>query len=345
MILEDRDAERNWNLLIDLTEKWPGEVSKPAFIQFLTKGFISQERPGGFTAFMFSPLRKNKQGKKVRKRNLRNVLGKSSEVDEEDLEYYAKNDFYIPKSVYVGKVQIQMAVRTLDLLTNHKSIALDGFRYGLEFLDGCQNTFHEEQKKNEMFMARYVNLLDTAFQNFSLELASLHTDRNSIRRAQSSLRGKMSDNIKRIMRDIDYDVMPNLPLPPRLTEHDRNAGGGKKGKSKDHREKDHESDSERQDNPSWWKQNPSPLTEWAIPSGSKFPDYFDPGSAKGQVNLARLPRVKHHNTKIKLKRNLCAKSQSMGECKPGCNLAHILPAKLHDNAPKEAGIAFKEAYS
>jgi hypothetical protein len=70
--------------------------------------------------------RKNKQGKKDRKRNLRNVLGKSSEVDEEDLEYYAKNDFYIPKSVYEGEVQIEMAVRTLNLLTNHKSIASDG---------------------------------------------------------------------------------------------------------------------------------------------------------------------------------------------------------------------------
>jgi hypothetical protein len=55
------------------------------------------------------------------------------------------------------------------------------------------------------------------------------------------------------MRDIDYHVMPNLPLPPRLTEQDRNTGGGKKGKARDHREKDHESDSERQDSPSWWK--------------------------------------------------------------------------------------------
>jgi hypothetical protein len=48
---------------------------------------------------MFSPPRKNKQGKRDRKRNLRNVLGKSSEVDDKDLEYYAKNDLYIPKSV------------------------------------------------------------------------------------------------------------------------------------------------------------------------------------------------------------------------------------------------------
>jgi hypothetical protein len=70
MILEDRDVERNWDLLIGLTEKWPGGISKPTFIQFLTKGFISQERPGGFTAFMFSPPRKNKQGKKDRKRIL-----------------------------------------------------------------------------------------------------------------------------------------------------------------------------------------------------------------------------------------------------------------------------------
>jgi hypothetical protein len=60
-----------------------------------------------------------------------------------------------------------MAVRTLDLLTNHKSIASDGYRYGLEFLDGHRNTFHEEQEKDKMSMTRYVNLLDTAFQNFS----------------------------------------------------------------------------------------------------------------------------------------------------------------------------------
>jgi hypothetical protein len=99
-----------------------------------------------------------------------------SEVDEEDLEYYAKNDFYIPKSVYEGEVQIQMAVRTLDLLMNHKNSASDGYRYGLEFLDGRRNTFHEEQEKDEMFMTRYVSLLDTAFQNFSSELASFHTD-------------------------------------------------------------------------------------------------------------------------------------------------------------------------
>jgi hypothetical protein len=67
MILEDRDVERNLNLLIDLSEKCPGGISKPTFIQFITKGFISQERPGGFTAFMFSPPRKNKQGRKDRK--------------------------------------------------------------------------------------------------------------------------------------------------------------------------------------------------------------------------------------------------------------------------------------
>ena len=87
------------------------------------------------------------------------------------------------------------------------------------------------------------------------------------------------------------------------------------------------------------------MSEWALPSGAKFQDHFDPGSAKGRVNLARLPRVKHHNTKIKLKRNLCAKYQSMGECKPGCNLAHILPSKLPEDAKKEADLAFKEAYS
>jgi hypothetical protein len=173
---------------------------------------ITREARGIHGIYVF-PTNENKQGKKDRKRNLQNVLGKSSEVEEKDLEYYAKNDFYIPKSVYEGEVQIHMAVKTLDLLTNHKSIASDGYRYGLEFLDGRRKTFHEEQEKDEMFMARYVNLLDTAFENFSSELASFHTDRDPVRMARSSLRGKMSEDIKRIMKDIDYDVMPNLPLP------------------------------------------------------------------------------------------------------------------------------------
>jgi hypothetical protein len=165
-----------------------------------------------------------------------------------------------------------------------------------------------------MFMARYVNLMDTAIQNFSSELASFHTDRDPIRRARSSLRGKMSEDIKRIMRDIDYDVMPNLPLPPRLTEQDRNTGGGKKGKTRDHREKDQESDSERQDSPSWWKKNPSPLSEWALPSGSKFQDSFDPSSVKEHEDQAKaqpLRQVPEHG----------------------------------DDAKKEADLVFKGAYS
>jgi hypothetical protein len=37
--------------------------------------------------------------------------------------------------------------------------------------------------------------------------------------------------------------------------------------------------------------------------------------------------------------------RSMGECKPGCNLAHIPPTKLHDDTKKEADLIFKEAYS
>jgi hypothetical protein len=230
MLLEGRDVERNWNFLMDMTEKWPGGVSKPAFIQFLTKGFVSQERPGSFTAFMFSPPRKNRQGKKDRKRNLRNVLGKTGEVDGEDLEYYAKNDFYIPKSVYEGEIQIQMAVKVLDLMTNRKSIASDGYRYGLEFLHQRRNTFHEEQEKDEMCIARYVNLLDTAFQNFRSELASYHTDPDPVRRARRELRGRMADDIKRIMRDIDYDVLPNVPLAPRLSEQDKILGAQNRGK-------------------------------------------------------------------------------------------------------------------
>jgi hypothetical protein len=240
-----------------------------------------------------------------------------------------------------------MSIKTLDLLTNRKSIASDGYRYGLEFLDRRRNTFHDEQEKDELFMARYVNLLDTAFQNFSSELATFHTDRDPIRRAKTELRNRMSDDIKRIMRDIDYDVMPNLPLPPRLTEQDRpqpNRQGGNKGKERD-KEREATGDNEKQESPQWWKTNPEKVDRWSIPKGSTFKDHFDPGTTEGRVNLARFPRAKHHNSKVKLKRNLCARYQGVGECRPGCNLAHVSPTQMSDEVRSETDKAFKEAYS
>jgi hypothetical protein len=163
-------------------------------------------------------------------------------VDKEDLEYYAKNDFYIPKSVYEGEIQIQMAVKVLNLMTNRKSIASDGYRYGLEFLHQRRNTFHEEQEKDEMCIARYVNLQNTAFQNFSSELASYHTDPDRVRRARRELQGRMTDDIKRIMRDIDYDVLPNLPLPSRLSEQDKIPGAQNRGKGREQSNKERSPD-------------------------------------------------------------------------------------------------------
>jgi hypothetical protein len=79
--------------------KWPGTISKPAFIQFLASGYIGENRPGGFTAFMFSPPQQWHYGKKDAKRSLKNVLGKNGEVDDDDLEFYAQNDLYIPQFI------------------------------------------------------------------------------------------------------------------------------------------------------------------------------------------------------------------------------------------------------
>lgn len=348
LMLEDRDVERNWNLMVDMTEKWPGSISKPAFIQFLTKGFVSQDRPGGFTVFMFGPPKTTTIGKKDRKRNLRNVLGKQGDFDEDDLEFYAKNEFYLPKSVYEAEGQILMAVRTLDLFTHHKSIASDGYRYGLEFLDERRSIFHERQEKDEMFMARYLALLDTAFQNFASKLGTYHEYRDPIDAARDQLRKRMEKDIERIMRDIDYDVFPRLSLPPRLTEQDPSGTGSKKLKTKDRPQPGNNRNSDEPDPaeaPLWWKKNPTPETEWAIPAGKSFRDFFDTTTATGRANLARMPKAKHHSNKVRLRRNICARYQCEGECKASCNLAHTPPSKMSDDITQEVREAFRIAYN
>ena len=310
-------------------------VSKPAVIQFLTKGFVSAERPGGFTAFMFSPPRKLSYGKRDRKRNLRMILGDKREIVEEDLEFYAKNDFYIPRSVHKGELQVQLAIKFLELLTHRQSIATDGYYTGLELLDDYRNDFFDAQEHDKFFMAKFVNLLDTVFRNFNTKLASYHDDRDPIRAARHTLRSKMAIDIKRAMGSMEYGLAPTLPLPPRLLEH---------VDQKDKSPREPSNAKPATDAPEWHTKNPSPDTNWTLPKGKMFRDLFDPSTTVGRANIGRFPRAKHHNPQIKLSRNICIRYQAEGKCRVNCNMSHIPPNKMPPELHKEISSAFQQAY-
>jgi hypothetical protein len=76
-LLGSRNPERQWNLLEDWSRRWPGNISKQGVIQFLSSGYASRTLPGGFTVFMFSPIRRRTPAdKKDRERNIRGTFEK-----------------------------------------------------------------------------------------------------------------------------------------------------------------------------------------------------------------------------------------------------------------------------
>jgi hypothetical protein len=79
-LLSSRVPEKQWNLIEDWSRKWPGLVSKQGVVQFLSSGYASKNLPGGFTVFMFSPLKHRRPtDKKDRVRNIKGTFGKEGE--------------------------------------------------------------------------------------------------------------------------------------------------------------------------------------------------------------------------------------------------------------------------
>lgn len=340
LLLEDKDMERNWNIASDLMCKWAGTMSKPAFIQFLSNGYVGADKPGGLTCFAFSPPRKISYGKKDRKRALRHVLGAKKELEEEDLEFYARYDYYIPQTVAEGELQIKMCLRFLEMMTHPDSIAAQGHYHAIDLLDENRSEFYACQEEDSMFMAKYVNLVDTVFRNFCQRLSHYHDYDQPVRRARRELSNKMREDIDRIMGDINLEMTPILPLPPKLLQ------GGKQGKE---RGSDlavggnSGSGGGTNKSPEWWSKNPCVRDNWVVPEGKKLGDFFNRDTDEGKANRALLPRAKHHNPKISTERGLCMRYQN-GSCAPNCGLSHLPPDRMSPSLIDAMDKAIRQIY-
>jgi hypothetical protein len=112
---------------------------------------------------------------------------------------------------------------------------------------------YEELAKDNMFMARFLHFLDMVFNNFCDDLAEYHTKRSPIESARRCLRGRMKDDIDRVMRDIHHGIIPNLPLPTILSG---NVEDTPKPKDTPSGVKQQPSADAEKKAPAWWSRNP-----------------------------------------------------------------------------------------
>jgi hypothetical protein len=90
--------------------------------------------------------------------------------------------------------------------------------------------------------------------------------------------------------------------------------------------KDEGGTKEKLESPDWWSKNPNPVTEWRIPDGKAYADFFDFKSETLKSNTLGWPRIKSHHPRMKGgKTFLCLKYQCIGSCVAKCGNSHVDP--------------------
>lgn len=339
----DKKATNSLQMVVEQSRNWEGAPSKNGMAGFLTRGFLAEDistEPSGFTVFMMVPIDFiTSSSKSHRIQHLQEVFG-DGKLTEESLKEFSKEQYHVPGDYNQAADQLKSAIRLLDILTGERSVASDGYRRGLRFLVDHRRRFNQALSDDSSFLVRYLYLLDGIFQAFCEKLLihgagktqplhrCRHLDEFQVRKFDSVM-----DNFGTLGQ------RPNLPLPRNLaprTSRDATEKSQPKEKAQGVKEKT----AKRKDEP-WMTTNPSPVTEWKIPSGKTFQDFFGPTS---RGNREGFPTVKHHSRDKDTK--MCLSYQVSGECKHGskCFNAHIDPNKMSNEDRKKAGDRFAAIY-
>jgi hypothetical protein len=346
-ILEDRDSNRAIGEMKTISKRWSGKISEKGILSFLANGYAADdisEAPGGFSIFMFSPLGTNSSSDpKSRILQVRSMFG-STELDEDSIKYFAKNDFYLADNLPGLEEQIYTCIKLLEKLTCKDGIASEGYRHGFEMLGRYKKEFLGLTRMDPLFPVKFAYLLDRAFQNFVLDLGDFHNSEQPILRARRTLKGQQVQDIEAAMSGFKTGSLATLFLPRTLQTEPSSKGdhpskdGGSSGAGGSRQKvvsKTEGADKGKFEPEDWWSKNPSPVTEWKIPVGKTFTDFFDFNKESLKANTMGWPRVKSHDPRKKGKKTyLCLKYQCVGSCSNKCGMTHIDPTKLDEETKK-----------
>ena len=340
-ILEDRDSQRALGEMKSLSKRWTGKISEKGILSFLANGYAADdisEAPGGFSIFMFSPLDSNHSSdQKSRILQVKSMFG-SSELDEDSIKYFAKNDFYLAGNLSGLEEQIFTCIKLLETLTCKSGIASEGYWHGLNMLSRHKREFLGLTSMDPLFPVKFAYLLDRAFQNFVLGLGDYHDKDYPILRARRAHKGQQVRDIEAAMSGFKTGSLSQLFLPRTLQseplsrgDHPSKGGGSSKtgGTKQRGTSKGDKVETEEFAPEDWWSKNPNPVAEWQIPNGKAYNDYFDFYKEPLRANTMGWPKIASHDPRKKGKQTyLCMKYQCVGSCSNKCGNTHVDPEKL-----------------
>jgi len=334
-LLEDKNAEKLYNMASDWMESWDGQISREGLIKFVSNGYLARGELGGFTIFAFFTKSSLEPSTKDHERAIRNALG-DTKVTDEMIKEFSKKRHSLPMTVDEAASQLDTGVRFLDKMTRENGIASEGYRYGRTFILEHRREFLQELTRDKLFMVCFLFTLDSVFQDFLRRLVHYREERRPIRAARHELRRFMKRSIDDIMRHFHLNHTPDLRLPTAITTADNPAPQGPGERTK-------EKKGGKEPNPPWWSKNPSRQEKHKLPEGKTMKMCWSFGDEKAKENIMALPKVKHH--RLNRTCSLCATYTVNGECRESCRFAHVPYDKLSAKDAAQLDKAIVKAHS
>jgi hypothetical protein len=321
LLVRDKGMSRASELVRSEMRRGEGSVTDNGLIQFLSGGYLCKtmdERPGGFTFFMFRPTHiSGGHNPRLLEQSIRETFG-DAKLSEETVKFYAKGNYFLPSSFPDFMIQLEACFRTLELFTARRGIASKGYRLAHRLIQEQSVRYRPLFVADPTLGIKIGRFLDNVFQNFCSDLAEYVFDKDPVRASRRKLEYRFEDQVQSFFNGIRNGVVPSILLPESLTPNssitgeDFSTGTGTskaKAQGKGKVEK-----------------NPEIKVCWKIPAGKKFGDFFSPGRTDLKANVSGWPKFPHRTARTE--RPMCLRFQTAGECTKNCTNSHILPSEM-----------------
>lgn len=108
-----------------------------------------------------------------------------------------------------------------------QATVIAGYYYGYGYMRNHQEHILQVHKRDNMFMVKYIFMLDSIFQSFIHSLSKFLKHHYPIIKALKKLKKYMRNGIKKIMEGFDHNTTPNLELPSSLIDQDNDLEEGR----------------------------------------------------------------------------------------------------------------------
>jgi hypothetical protein len=168
-LLSDKDPTKALNVVHSATRNWKGRVCECGILQFFSTGYMANNihaRPSGFTIFMCHPDKAlSSRSTKNAQQSIRSMLGENK-IDEASIKYFASQDFFLANNITEFEGQLETCILFLELMTQKKGIASEGYGFLKSVLHDEYQTFTNLFRNDPHFGVRLGYLADRVFQRF-----------------------------------------------------------------------------------------------------------------------------------------------------------------------------------